>query len=33
MQWLKQTVDSIYNGFTYAPDSYGVRADNDLNCG
>lgn len=30
MQWLKQTVDSIYNGFTMCTGSYGVRADNDL---
>ncbi|MBI6152695.1 mannonate dehydratase [Serratia surfactantfaciens] len=30
MQWLKQTVDSIHNGFTMCTGSYGVRADNDL---
>ena len=29
MQWLKETVDSIYNGFTMLHGSYGVRADND----
>ncbi|CAI0936540.1 mannonate dehydratase [Serratia grimesii] len=30
MQWFKQTVDSLYNGFTMCTGSYGVRADNDL---
>ncbi len=30
MQWLKETVDSIYNGFTMCTGSYGVRADNNL---
>ncbi|HEY1844878.1 MAG TPA: mannonate dehydratase [Buttiauxella sp.] len=30
MQWLKDTVDSINNGFTMCTGSYGVRADNDL---
>ncbi|NKI75036.1 mannonate dehydratase [Dickeya sp. CFBP 2040] len=30
MQWLKDTVDSIHNGFTMCTGSYGVRADNDL---
>ncbi|PWC21234.1 mannonate dehydratase [Brenneria roseae subsp. roseae] len=30
MHWLKQTVDSINNGFTMCTGSYGVRADNDL---
>lgn len=30
MQWLKETFDSIHNGFTMCTGSYGVRADNDL---
>src|SRR5690606_27421330 len=30
MQWLKETVDSINNGFTMCTGSYGVREDNDL---
>ena len=30
MQWLKQTVDSIHNGFTFCTGSYGVLAENDL---
>ncbi|AIN62326.1 mannonate dehydratase [Providencia stuartii] len=30
MQWLKETVDSLHNGFTMCTGSYGVRSDNDL---
>ncbi|NMP28166.1 mannonate dehydratase [Rahnella sp. SAP-1] len=30
MQWLKDTVDSVNNGFTMCTGSYGVREDNDL---
>ncbi|WP_369790722.1 mannonate dehydratase [Rouxiella sp. WC2420] len=30
MQWLKDTVDSLHNGFTFCTGSYGVREDNDL---
>ena len=30
MQWLKETVDSVHNGFTFCTGSYGVRADNNL---
>ncbi|KOC89105.1 mannonate dehydratase, partial [Winslowiella iniecta] len=30
MQWLKQTVDTIHNGFTFCTGSYGVLAENDL---
>lgn len=30
MQWLKDTVDSVHNGFTFCTGSYGVREDNDL---
>jgi mannonate dehydratase len=30
MQWLKDTVDSINNGFCMCTGSYGVRADNNL---
>ena len=30
MQWLKDIVDSIHNGFCFCTGSYGVREDNDL---
>ncbi|KAB7896900.1 mannonate dehydratase [Rouxiella sp. S1S-2] len=30
MHWLKETVDSVHNGFTFCTGSYGVREDNDL---
>lgn len=30
IQWLKQTVDSRHNGFTFCTGSYGVLAENDL---
>ena len=30
MQWLKETMDSLHNGFCFCTGSYGVRADNNL---
>ena len=30
MQWLKETVDSLHNGFCFCTGSYGVREDNAL---